>query len=77
MQVPIQLEDVQLFVVLVFVDSVERNLNDCGDDLRNFIANRKLEIVVHHASSFESGAGAKKNPCVSVGVISRSISEGA
>jgi hypothetical protein len=42
---------VQRLVVFIFVDAIERNLNDRGDDVWNIIANGKIKIVDHIAPS--------------------------
>jgi hypothetical protein len=67
---------VQSLVIFIFVDAVERDLNDCGDDVGNFIANGEIEIAVHYAPFFIVARGQRKDPCVTVGVISPPVSGG-
>jgi hypothetical protein len=76
-QVPIQPKDVQGLVVLIFAHAVEGNLNDSGDNGGSFVANGKIEIVVHLAASLTGRRGQTKDPYVTIGVISLSLSEGA
>jgi len=47
MEVPIQPEYVQFLVVLVLADAFERNLNNYADDVRDLIANGKINKTSH------------------------------
>lgn len=46
-EVAIEAEDVQFFVVLVFIDSFVRNLDDGIDDFRGVFSDRELQIIRH------------------------------
>lgn len=46
-EVAIEAEDVQFFVVLVFIDSFVGNLDDGIDDFRGVFSDRELQIIRH------------------------------
>jgi hypothetical protein len=52
-EVAVETKDMQLLVVLVFVDSFQRNLDDRVDYLGGIRAHRKLKVV-HHKFGFSS-----------------------
>jgi hypothetical protein len=56
-QVAVQLEDMQLFVVFKLVRSVFRDFNDGSKNLRGSLTNRQLKIVDHVFLASPSGLG--------------------
>jgi len=54
-QVAVELEDVQLLVVLEFVCTIFRDLDDSPEDLGRAFTNGELQIINHSVSTSSRG----------------------
>jgi hypothetical protein len=62
MKIPVESKDMQCLVVLILVDTVERDFDDSGDNLRDLVANWKVEVVRHFAPFATAAQEQNKTP---------------